>query len=195
MVIEKKILAICGSASQNSANLKVIENLSRLMPDNFQFILYEDLKKLPHFDPELSNENPPEIVIELRNKIAKADAILICTPEYIFSIPSGLKNSIEWCIATTVFSNKPTGLITASANGEKAHEELQLIMKTAMAKFTPNTCLLIQSVKGKINEHGEIIDDETANDLTLFTKAFVDLIKAVRRKLNDDGNIVNILTP
>ncbi|WP_262886208.1 NADPH-dependent FMN reductase [Sphingobacterium sp. 18053] len=36
----------------------------------------------------------------------------MCLPEYIFSIPSGLKNSIEWCISTTVFSDKPVGIIT-----------------------------------------------------------------------------------
>jgi len=63
--------------------------------------------------------------------------------EYVFSIPNGLKNVIEWCVATTVFADKPSGLITASANGQKGHEELLLIMKTAMAKFTSETTLLI----------------------------------------------------
>jgi hypothetical protein len=39
------------------------------------------------------------------------------------------------------------GLITASADGEKGYEELQLILKTLTAKFTDETILLIQGVK------------------------------------------------
>ena len=135
MVENKTIFVLIGSASQNSANQKIIDNLAKLMQVNFHFMVCPDLKTLPHFDPELSSSNPPEQIIQLRNKIEKADGVLICTPEYIFSIPSGLKNVIEWCIATTVFSNKPTGLITASASGEKAHEELQLIMKRLWQNF------------------------------------------------------------
>lgn len=110
--------------------------------------------------------------MDFRNNIETADGIIICTPEYVFSIPSGLKNAIEWCISTTIFENKPLGIITASASGLKAHEDLQLIMKTASAKFTPETTLLIQGIKGKINEQGEIIDGKTKNDLTNFITAF-----------------------
>jgi chromate reductase len=121
-------------------------------------------------------ENPPKAVVELREAVANADGLLICTPEYVFSLPSGLKNAIEWCVSTTVFSDKPTGLITASAQGEKGHEELQLIMKTVMAKFTGETCLLIQGIKGKINEAGEINDDKTRDDLLKFVNSFVALI-------------------
>jgi chromate reductase len=176
MAENKTIFVIIGSASQNSANQKIIDNLTKLTQDNFHFTVCTDLKTLPHFDPELSSNNPPEQIIELRNKIEKADGIIICTPEYIFSIPSGLKNVIEWCIATTVFSNKPTGLITASASGKKAHEELQLIMKTAMAKFSIQTTLLIQGVKGKINEQGQIIDKNTLENLTKFANAFCTLV-------------------
>ena len=57
-----------------------------------------------------------------------------------------------------MFSNKPTGVITASASGEKGHEELKLIMQTVMAKLTPDTALLIRGIKGKVNEQGDIID-------------------------------------
>jgi NAD(P)H-dependent FMN reductase len=39
-------------------------------------------------------------------------------------LTSGLKNAIEWCVSTTVFSDKPIGLITASASGQKGHEDL-----------------------------------------------------------------------
>ena len=169
---KKNVFAIIGSASKNLANLKLVQCFGTLTSSFFSLSTFEDLKTLPHFDPELSNNNPPDSIIDFRRKIEKADAILICTPEYIFSIPSGLKNALEWCVSTTVFSDKPTGLITASANGQKGHDELQLIMKTVMAKFTQDTTLLIQGIKGKINQRGEIIDDKTREDLTKFINAF-----------------------
>lgn len=173
---KKKIFVIIGSASKNSANEKLIDHFAKLTNDIFSLIILKDLKPLPHFDPELSIDNSPKEIIEFRSNIEKSDGILISTPEYIFSIPSGLKNAIEWCVATTVFSDKPTGLITASASGLKGHEELQLIMKTVMAKFTNDTTLLIPGVKGKINAQGEITDDKMRTDFLKFIEAFKILV-------------------
>src|SRR5690606_17140350 len=98
--------------------------IASLTSKDFKLTIYNNLKTLPHFDPELSADNVPKKIIEFRKYIEQADGIIICTPEYVFSIPSGLKNAIEWCISTTIFSDKPMGLITASANGQKGHEEL-----------------------------------------------------------------------
>lgn len=171
------IFVIIGSASPNSSNQKLVDILAKLTEDEFNLTIFNDLKTLPHFDTDLSNGNPPKIIKAFRDKIEKADGIVICTPEYVFSIPSGLKNAIEWCVSTTVFSDKPIGLITASADGQKGHEELQLIMETLMAQFTDETTLLIPGIKGKINGEGEIIDAETADDLARFIDAFKALIK------------------
>lgn len=176
MTEKKNIFIIIGSASDNSTNQKLIENFVRLTKEELDCVIYTDLKTLPHFDPQLSSQNPPKEIVEFREKVENADGIIICTPEYVFSIPSGLKNVLEWCVSTTVFSDKPTGLITASASGQKAHEELQLIMKTIMAKFTDETTLLIEGIKGKINEKGEITDSKTSEDLIRFANQFKILI-------------------
>ena len=177
MTGKKNIFAIIGSASTNSANQKLVDCFADLSKDDFNLTIYNDLKTLPHFEPELSTGNPPETIVEFRNAIDKAHGILICTPEYVFSIPGGLKNAIEWCVATTVFSDKPVGLITASADGRKGHQELQLIMKTIMAKFTDETTLLIQGIKGKINERGKITDNKTMAELVRFVIAYKTLVK------------------
>ena len=176
MTAKKNIFAIIGSASANSTNLKLVEQIAILTENEFNLTIYNNLKTLPHFDPELSTDNPPKEIIEFRKSVEEADGIIICTPEYIFSIPSGLKNAIEWCISTTIFSEKPIGLITASASGQKGHEELQLIMKTAMAKFTDKTSLLIQGIKGKFDKQGNLIDNETKNQLENFIDALMKLI-------------------
>jgi chromate reductase len=172
---KKTILAINGSASRNSSNERLIDNFVSLAK-NFDVTVFNNLKDLPHFDPQLSSDNPPSAIVDFRQRIQKADGVLICTPEYIFSIPSGLKNAIEWCVATTVFSDKPMGIITASAHGQKGHDELRMIMQTVMAKFTDDTTLLIQGIKGKINEKGEIIDDNTKRQLEKFTTSFAQLL-------------------
>ena len=168
--MKKNILAIVGSAGENSSNEQLVGILAELSRDYFNISIFKDLKKLPHFDPFLSTENPPGEIIEVRNLIEKADGIIICTPEYVFSIPAGLKNLIEWCVATTVFSNKPAGLITASADGQKGHEELKLIMTTLMAGFNDHTTLLIRGIKSKFNEHGRLTDEKTQHDLMAFLK-------------------------
>lgn len=171
MPARKRIFAIIGSASRHSSNHKLVDFFIHQTKSNFEVVIANDLKTLPHFDPELSTENPPNEIIEFRNQIESADAVLISTPEYVFSIPSGLKNAIEWCIATTVFTDKPVGIITASAHGQKGHEELQLIMTTVMAKFTAETTLLIQGVKGKVNNEGQVTDSKTLAELQNFMSA------------------------
>lgn len=177
MESKKNIFVIVGSASKDSANQKLVSYLVGIAHNHFKFTIFNGLKLLPHFDPDLSTNNPPESIADFRNIISASDGILICTPEYIFSIPSGLKNAIEWCVATTIFSEKPTVLITAAANGEKAHEELILIMKTLMSKFTNETTLLIQGIKGKINDQGILEDENVKEDLTVLLTAFKALFK------------------
>lgn len=148
-----KILVIIGSATQNSSNLKLVESIKALMP-HFEIEIVNNLSDLPHFDTELTTENTPEIVEIFREKIENADGIIFSTPEYIFSIPSRLKNLLEWCVSTTVFDEKPVSIITASASGEKGHEELNLILKTLGANINDNDCLLIKGIKGRFDENG-----------------------------------------
>ncbi|MBU2998095.1 NAD(P)H-dependent oxidoreductase [Cellulophaga baltica] len=177
MIEKKNIIGICGSASQNSGNLSILKWISELEKTDFNIEIIDDLTSLPHFRTELTDKNVPEKIIEFRNKISNADGIIICTPEYVFSIPSGLKNMIEWCVSTTVFSDKPIGIITASANGEKGHKELKLIMETIQTRFTDQTTLLIQGIKGKIDKKGKIIDESTETELRKLTESFKTLIK------------------
>ena len=84
---------------------------------------------------------------------------------------------IEWCVSTTVFSDKPIGIITASANGEKGHEELKLIMETIQTNFTVETTLLIQGIKGKIDKNGKIVNKSTENELRKLIESFNALIE------------------
>jgi len=167
-----KIFAITGSTRENSSNYKILKYISEHIKSEFVVEIFEDLDELPHFNPDLDTEHPPKHVEALRNKIIEAEGILICTPEYVFSLPGSLKNTLEWCVSTTIFSNKKTGLITASASGEMAHEQLILIMRTLEAKFEEKTQLLIQGIRGKINDEGKIVHKETEVALQNFIRNF-----------------------
>jgi len=172
MTHHRKILAINGSASRNSSNSALLSIVREWEKPKYDVTIIDTLSDLPHFATELTDSNVPEQVVEFRNRIAEADGIIICTPEYIFSVPSRLKNAIEWCVSTTVFSDKPLGIITASASGAKGHEELQLIMRTVQAVFTNETTLLISGVKGKVSLEGKITDALTEQKLLQFVQAF-----------------------
>ena len=149
----KKIVVIIGSASENSSNLKLMEQVMENM-GNTDFQMYSDLSVLPHFDTALTDENTPEEVLKLREDIKNSSGVIFSTPEYIFSIPGRLKNMLEWCVSTTIFSEKPVAVITASASGEKGHEELLLILKTLGAAVDDKHQALIKGIKGKFESNG-----------------------------------------
>ena len=111
---------------------------------------------LPHFSPDLDGEQVPQAVVEWRQMIAAADGVIICTPEYIFSLPAVLKNAIEWTVSTTVFLDKPVALIVASALGEQTFASLTLIMNTVGAVVGENAALLIQGTRGRFDDRGQI---------------------------------------
>lgn len=176
MMTKKKIFAIIGSTRARSSNLQLVKRFADLTVEKFTVTIFEGLSALPHFNPDLDNENPPPQIIEFRQQIINADGVIICTPEYVFSLPGSLKNAIEWCVSTTIFSQKPVGLITASASGEKGQEELKLVMKTIETKFNEETTLLIRGIKGKFDNEGNLTDEETKTRLTKFINSFEKLL-------------------
>jgi len=172
----RNIFGIVGSASSGSLNQKIMENIATLTSANVKLTVFDDLSSLPHFNPSGSINNPPAPVVDFRKKVDESDGVIICTPEYVFSIPALLKNAIEWCVSTTVFSQKPVGLITASSSGAKGHEQLQLIMNTVGATFTNETTLLISGIKSKMNINGEITDPVTKQAIATFIDSFISML-------------------
>ena len=147
----KKILAISGSTKKDSTNNRILVIIKEMYADKAEVEIYDGLSSLPFFNPDLDNENPPIEVTKFREAISQADAVVICTPEYVLSLPGVLKNALEWMVSSSTFSGKPVALITAAASGQKAQESLHLIMKTIEARFDEDMTLLIQGAKGKIS--------------------------------------------
>ncbi|MEP2024397.1 MAG: NAD(P)H-dependent oxidoreductase [Reichenbachiella sp.] len=168
----KNILAISGSIRQNSSNHVVLQYIGEKFCNEIDMELYQGIDQLPHFNPDYDKE-PSAEVVEFRKKIESADGIIICTPEYVFSLPGSLKNAIEWLVSTTALSGKPVALIVAAASGHKALESLDLIMTTLEANIPADCKLLIQGVKGKINSEGQLNDVDTKNKIEHNMKSFL----------------------
>src|SRR5689334_22187679 len=103
---KKKVIAISGSARRNSANLRLIKEIEELTT-KFEIAALEDLTMLPHFNPDLDTEQPPESVSNFRTRLRTADGVLICTPEYDMGVPGTLKNALDWTVSSGEFSGKP----------------------------------------------------------------------------------------
>ncbi len=175
------ILALSGSIRSKSTNNGILRYIKQHFNHHFDIELYEGIAALPHFNPDMDTDIPPKEVQLLRKKIAAADGVLICTPEYVFSIPGSLKNALEWNVSNTLFLDKPVALVIAAASGEKALESLQLIMKTLGAQIQKDAALLIQSPKGKL-KGTEITDAKTCMNIQRLMEALGDSLVATNNE-------------
>lgn len=179
MSFKKKITAISGSTRKDSSNEKILTIIRELYQEELDITIFNQIDQLPHFNPDLDRGDVPESIQNFRDIISKSDGIIICTPEYVFSLPGSLKNALEWTVSTTVFSDKPLAFIVASASGEKAFESLDLIMATLIqSEVADSSKLLIQGGRSKVNADGSISDKKVLEEI----KGVVDsLIRTINR--------------
>jgi len=171
-----KIVAISGSTRKASSNLNLIKAIARLTSDAFTINIFEGISDLPHFNPDLDNENVPPQVSGFRRLLREADGILICTPEYAIGVPGTLKNAIDWTVSSMDFSKKPVALITASLSGEKAHKSLLGTLLIIEALMTSDTQLLIPFVKTKVTADGQITDKDTLDKVQKLINSLTEII-------------------
>ena len=88
-----KILGIAGSIRKGSYNKAVLLEAVDLVPKNAELEIFERLSTIPPFNQDEEN-NPPNGVVQLKEKVRSADGILFATPEYNYSVPGVLKNAI-----------------------------------------------------------------------------------------------------
>ena len=93
------ILALAGSFRSGSFNqvlVRAARELARELAPEHVRIGDLDLSTLPFYDGDLGAAGDPVEVSALKTAIARADALLIATPEYNGSVPAVLKNAIDW---------------------------------------------------------------------------------------------------
>jgi chromate reductase len=178
------IAALSGSLRHSSYNTGLLHAAATILHDHAIEIV--DWSTIPVFNQDDEPQGEPTSVANVRSRLHAADAIIIATPEYNYSLPGGLKNVLDWMSRTSVkpFSNKPVLVVGASA-GNYGTVRAQLALRqilTAMNAHTLNKPeLLVTQAKSKFTENGELIDMTTIEMYTTVLRAFVDWTERLQR--------------
>jgi chromate reductase len=113
------IVGISGSLRRQSFNSALLRAAIEFIPAGSTLEI-ASIKDIPLYNgDDEAAEGIPEVVAKLKDKIAVADGLLLCTPEYNNSIPGVMKNAIDWLSRPPddigrVFSGKPVAVMGAS---------------------------------------------------------------------------------
>ena len=110
-----RILGIAGSLRRQSYNRGALRAAAELVPASATLDVFE-LDGIPGFNQD-DEQNPPAPVVELKRRLRAADAVLIVTPEYNYSVPGVLKNAIDWAsrpYGDSAWSGKPAAIMGVS---------------------------------------------------------------------------------
>jgi chromate reductase len=141
-----QLLAVSGSLRAISKNTAVLEAARSLAPPRVEITLYGGLGDLPPFNPD--HDTPegrggPPAVADWRARIARADGVIISTPEYAHGLPGALKNALDWLVSNVDFPGKPVALLGASPLSVHAPAQLTEILRTMSARLVPEASVTV----------------------------------------------------
>jgi NAD(P)H-dependent FMN reductase len=133
------VAVLVGSLRADSVNRQVAESLRELAPAGTVIDIVDGLGDLPFYNEDLDRDEAPEIVTEVRARVAKADRVLAVTPEYNATMPAVLNNAIDWLsrpYGAGALVGKPFGVIGVTPTpygGKWAHDDARRSVKIAGA--------------------------------------------------------------
>ena len=181
-----KILGFVGSLRKDSYNKALMRAAVELTPENAEMEVF-DLKEIPPFNQDFERDPPPSVK-EFKAKIKTADALLITTPEYNYSIPGVLKNAMDAASrphADNVFDGKPVAIMSASIGrlgGARAQYHLrQTFVYLNMHPINQPEVMLSQAAHN-IDEKGNLANEETRKLIGQLLKELVQWTKKLSEK-------------
>ncbi|MCX6004977.1 MAG: NAD(P)H-dependent oxidoreductase [Chloroflexi bacterium] len=173
------ILGFAGSLRTGSYNRALLRAATELLPENVTLEIF-NLEGIPPFNQDMEN-TMPEKVREFKSKIREADAVLIVTPEYNYSVPGVLKNAIDWAsrpYGDSVWPGKPVALMSASTGmlgGSRAQYHLRqsFIFLEVHGVTKPEGFVTVAAQK--FDDKGKLIDESTRKIVKDLLQALVDL--------------------
>ena len=182
-----RVLLISGSSRDGSTNTAVLRTAAALAPAEIETVLLDGLGDLPLFNPDHDAEGVPvdPAVAAMRAQVARADAILICTPEYAGALPAAIKNALEWTIGDGGTYGKPVAWINASGaaaptGGADAHESLAKVLAYAGAEIIGDACSRIPISRNLIGEAGQVSDPEIRGQIGATLERLASAVKRTR---------------
>src|SRR5271156_4702932 len=159
-----QIAVIVGSNRKDSINRQLAEALAKLAAGKFEpkFVRIDDL---PMYNQDHEGNLAAEVV-RFKDELAKADGVLIVTPEHNRSIPTVLKNAVDWGArpyGKNSWADKPafiTGTSPGAIGSALAQQHLRLMM-TSLGTILLGGDAYVTFKPNLIDEHGNIGDDTT----------------------------------
>ena len=174
-----RIAVIVGSNRRDSINRKLAQALLRLGAGKFdaRFVRIDDL---PMYNQDNEGNLPPEVV-RFKDDLARADGVLIVTPEHDRSIPAVLKNAIDWGArpwGKNSWTGKPafiTGTSPGAIGSALAQQHLRSVM-TGLGMILLGGEAYVTFKPNLIDEDGTIGDEATKKFLQDFVARFAHLV-------------------
>jgi chromate reductase, NAD(P)H dehydrogenase (quinone) len=178
---DMKFLAISGSLRANSTNTALLRALQTAAGPEHVIAISDHISRLPIFSPDLEVPAPPAPVDDFVSAIREADGILIASPEYVRSIPGGLKNAIDWLVSSEALVNKPIALAHASHRGDDMLDQLRIVLGTVSNHFKSDVFLRFHLMKLSPEAVTKTLaqNDHTA-EMHCFLDKFADFCQSTR---------------
>lgn len=160
-----KVLAFAGSLRKGSYNKSLIRTAVEEAPETVNIEVF-DLVCIPPFNQEFENDPPPKVK-EFKEKIRAADALLIATPEYNYSISGVLKNALD-CASRPKQGNplegKPVAIMSASTGrfgGARAQYHLRQIFVFLNMHPLNRPEVMLADAAHNVDEYGKVTNEQT----------------------------------
>jgi chromate reductase, NAD(P)H dehydrogenase (quinone) len=170
------VAVFVGSLRRDSLNLKLARALAKLGKGRFNFN-FAELGDLPIYNQDMEADLPASVV-RMKKEIAKADSVLFVTPEHNRSIPSVLKNAIDWGTrpwGQNSWAGKPGSIIGTSPGnvGTAAGQaHLRSVMTILDVILLGQPEVYFVSKPGLIDDKDDITDDATREFLQGYLTRF-----------------------
>ncbi|MFO1267952.1 MAG: NAD(P)H-dependent oxidoreductase [Rubrivivax sp.] len=179
------IVGLCGSLRKASYNRHALRLAGELMPGTMKLDIVE-WREVPVFDGDVLAAGLPPTVASVRERIRRADGVLIVTPEYNFSIPGGLKNVLDWTSRgdDQPWAGKPVALFTASpgpVGGARVQYDLRKVLLFLNTHVLAKPEVFISMAGTKFDAVGRCTDEGTRKFITDQMAAFERWIGAVAK--------------
>jgi chromate reductase, NAD(P)H dehydrogenase (quinone) len=155
-----QVLLVSGSTRSGSVNTAALATAAAMAPGRVAAVLYRGLDRLPAFNPDHDGDDVPDVVAELRQQIAEADAVLFSTPEYAGSLPGSFKNLLDWTVGGGQLYGKPAVWLNVAADGRgrAAQETLATVLGYVGAIIVEAACRRIPVDRTAITPDGKVAD-------------------------------------
>lgn len=160
-----KVLGLVGSLRKGSYNRGLMRAAVELLPDGMSLEVAE-IGDIPAYNGDVEEHGAPGSVVQLKERIRTADALLIATPEYNYSIPGVLKNAIDWASRPPQppFKGKPLAIMGASMGMfGSARAQYHLRQTAVFLDMHPlnKPEVMVAMAHTKFDEKGRLVDEKT----------------------------------